>query len=177
MTFFFDHYLTHNLIHLRHSIVPIPFLNAKKLGGSIELCSSHQSSRDLSICSKFLHRAEKRTIGRKEELELNLGIEMTLYDFQDGGTCWVIGILTRTRAAAVTETTVAVRALISSHQPSVRGTQRRRDTPSSHPSPDRACARSRQRPQVPRFELCCFSDTAHGDTSHQRNCFFFFCVI
>lgn len=41
----------------RYSIVPRygPFLEAKRLVGKMELVSSHQSSLDLSICSKILH--------------------------------------------------------------------------------------------------------------------------
>ena len=62
----------------RHSIVPIPFLKAKRLDGKMELCSSHQSSRDFNIDSKILHKAEDRAMGRKEVFELGLGIGMTL---------------------------------------------------------------------------------------------------
>lgn len=63
----------------------MPFLNAKRLGGNMELCSSHQSSRVLRINSKDLHSAEERAIGRNALLELGLGIGMTLYDFQVDG--------------------------------------------------------------------------------------------
>lgn len=80
----------------RHSIVPIPFLNAKRFEGKIELCSNHQSSRVLSIYSKVLHRAEERAIGRKEVLEFGLGIGITLYDFQVNGIWLVVMILFKT---------------------------------------------------------------------------------
>lgn len=59
-------------------MMPMPFLNAKKLGGNMELCSNHQSSRVLRISSKNLHSAEERAIGRNELLGLDLGIGMTL---------------------------------------------------------------------------------------------------
>jgi hypothetical protein len=77
--------------------------------------------------------------------------------------------LTWTRAAAVIETAVADPCSYLSHQPSVRGTQRRRDTPSPHPSPDRGHAQSRQRPQVPRSEPCCFSEIVQQDTSSSHH--------
>jgi len=62
----------------RHSIVPTPFLNANTLGGRMELDSSHQSSLDLRICSNNLQSEDDSAIGRKEVLELGLGIGMTL---------------------------------------------------------------------------------------------------
>ena len=62
----------------RHSMVPMPFLNAKRLGGSMEFDSSHQSSLVLSICSKTLHSEEDSAIGRKDVFEFDLGIGMTL---------------------------------------------------------------------------------------------------
>jgi len=62
----------------RQSIVPMPFLNAKRLGGSMELDSSHQSSLVLSICSKTLQSEEDNAIGRNDVFEFDLGIGMTL---------------------------------------------------------------------------------------------------
>jgi hypothetical protein len=61
----------------RHSIVPKPFLKTNKFAGKTELDSSHQSSLVFSIYSKTLQREEERAIGRKESLELGLGIGMT----------------------------------------------------------------------------------------------------
>jgi len=66
-------------------MVPMPFLNAKRLGGSMELCSNHQWSRVLRISPKDLHNTEERAIGRNALLELGLGIGMTLYDIHLGG--------------------------------------------------------------------------------------------
>jgi hypothetical protein len=53
----------------------------------MELDSSHQSSLDLSICLNNLQSEEDRAIGRKEVLELGLGIGMTLYEYQVIGNC------------------------------------------------------------------------------------------
>lgn len=77
----------------RHSIVPKPFLNAKRLDGKNELCSNHHLRLVLNICSNILYNAEERTIGRKEVLLFNLEIGITLYDFQINGTWLVIKIL------------------------------------------------------------------------------------
>ncbi|KAL4154599.1 hypothetical protein QTP88_000456 [Uroleucon formosanum] len=55
----------------------MPFLNAKRLGGNMELCSSHQSSRVLRINSKDLHSAEERAIGRNALLELGYSLNIS----------------------------------------------------------------------------------------------------
>jgi hypothetical protein len=61
-----------------HSIVPMPILNAKILGGNIELYSIYQSSRVLKMHSKDLHKTEDKAIGRKKLLVFGLGIGITL---------------------------------------------------------------------------------------------------
>lgn len=61
----------------RHSIVPLPFLKAKRLSGRKELDSNHKSSLDLSMYSKILHKGEERVIGRNELLEFCLSMGMT----------------------------------------------------------------------------------------------------
>jgi hypothetical protein len=59
--------------------------------------------------------------------------------------------------------------LYLSYQPPVRGMQRRRDTPSPHPSPDRGRARSQKCPQVPQSEPCCFSEIVQQNTPRRLN--------
>jgi hypothetical protein len=71
----------------RHSIVPLPFLKAKRLSDRKELDSNHQSSLDLSMCSKILHKEEESAIGRNEVLEFCLAMGMTLYAHYEGGIC------------------------------------------------------------------------------------------
>jgi len=73
--------------------VLIPFLKAKRLSARIELDSSHQSRRDLSMHSKILQRDEEKAMGRKEVLELGLGIEITRYEDQEERVFCVYKIL------------------------------------------------------------------------------------
>jgi hypothetical protein len=56
----------------RHQIVFIPFLNPKRLGGSIQFYSSHQSNLVLSIYLNILSSDEDSAIERKEILEFGL---------------------------------------------------------------------------------------------------------
>jgi hypothetical protein len=62
----------------RYSMVPKPFLMAKRFGGKIELDSSYQSSLVLSMNSKTLHREEDKAIGRNNAFEFDLGMGITL---------------------------------------------------------------------------------------------------
>ena len=65
--------------------MPLPLQKANKLLDRISFDSSHQSRRVLSTCSKILHKAEDKTIGRKEVEELDLGIGITRKEDQDEG--------------------------------------------------------------------------------------------
>lgn len=58
-------------------MVPMPFLNANKFVGKMELDSNHQSRLVLSMYSKILRRKEESAIGQKELLELDLGLGIT----------------------------------------------------------------------------------------------------
>jgi len=77
----------------RHSSVPLPFLKAKRLSGRKEFDSNHQSSLDLTMCSKILHKEEESAIGRNEVLEFCLAMGITLYAHHKGGICWFVKIL------------------------------------------------------------------------------------
>jgi hypothetical protein len=62
----------------RHFMVPKPFLKAKRLGGKIDLDSSHQSSLVMSMNSKSLHSEDDKAIGRNDVFEFDLGMGITL---------------------------------------------------------------------------------------------------
>jgi hypothetical protein len=76
-------------------MVPMIFLNANRFEMKLkmELDSNHQSNLVFSIYLKTLQIEEESAIGQKEVFEFGFGMEITKYENQEAGICWVSKML------------------------------------------------------------------------------------